>query len=390
MNYLFILFLLIAVVGCEQKSQVRHYTEVAVEAPAASVSSMDPHAGLDMGQDPHAGLDMPSAPMMATANVDVKSSLTWKVPEGWVEEPAKGLRLASFRDVARAQDIDVSIVPLGGSIAGGLESNLKRWLGQINVQVSQAQLQSFIQSSLDNIFDFSQLQKGQNPATKSMMVTIISLPEMTTFVKMTGDIKAISRNKVKFMDLVKSIHSKPESQGQSSQDETSIKDPHAGLDMSTSSTMLPTGNSVMEGHLTLKLPTGWEEQPVGGMRLATFRLASDPQKIDCSIVVLGGMAGGLEANLSRWMGQIGLKRSSESLQSLIHSSKSLKTQDGQEAKIYDFTTIQKDTATSDKSMIAAIISSAEVTIFVKMTGSIEAVSQNRNDFSELVKSLHHQ
>lgn len=378
MNYLFILFLSIAVIGCEQKSQVRHYTEVAVEAPTmlsgqapSTVSSMDPHAGLDMGQDPHAGLDMSSAPMMTEANTGTQNGLAWTAPEDWVEEPGKGLRLASFHDAARIKDIDVSIVPLGGSMAGGLESNLKRWLGQINVQVSQAQLQSFIKSSQDNVFDFSQLQKGQNPTTKSMMAVVISLPEITIFVKMTGSIEAISRNKAKFMTLVKSVHSKQGSPPMSS-------------------TMLPTANSVMQGHLTWSLPAGWEEQPATGMRLATFRLTSDPKKIDCSIVVLGGMAGGLEANLSRWMEQIDLKSSSKSLQSMIHSSESLKTQDGQEAKIYDFTSMQKDAPTSDKSMIAAIISSAEVTIFLKMTGSIEAVSQNRNGFSELVKSLHHQ
>lgn len=384
MNYIFILIFLVLVVGCEQKTRVRHYTEVVVEAPTAS--DMNPHAGMGIGENPHAGLDISSAPMMAAANAGTESNLTWNTPEGWVEEPAKGLRLASFHDRANPKDIDVSIVPLGGSLAGGLESNLKRWLGQINVQVSDEQLKSFMQSSKDNVFDFSQLQKGQKPATKSMMVSIISLLDRTVFLKMAGSIEAIGRNKFKFMDLAKTIQAKP-----GSSQEAMVNDPHAGLDMSSmSSSMMPTANSIVEGHLSWTLPKGWQEQPASGMRLATFRLASDPQKIDCYVVALGGMAGGLEANLSRWMDQIELQRSAENLQSLMNSSESLKTQDGQEAKIYDFTTIQKDVPTSDKSMIAAVISSAEVTVFIKMTGSVEAVSQNRNNFLELVKSIHHQ
>ena len=371
MNLLFFLISLIIVTGCEQKSQARHYTEVAIETPTAAVPFTDPHAGLDI-----------SSATMATDN-----TVAWNAPQGWVEESGKGLRLATFHDTTKPQDVDVSIVPLGGSMAGGLESNLKRWLGQINVQVPDAQLQFFMQSSRDNIFDFSQLQKDQSPSVKSMMVSIISLQDKTVFIKMTGSIEAINRHKKEFMDLVKSVHSKP---GLKKESLPADHPPMGDTDNSMPAMMLPTANSTMEGKLTWVSPAGWQEQPSSGMRLATFRLASAPQKIDCYIVTLGGMAGGLEANLSRWMGQIGLSASAESLQQLINSSQSLKTQSGQEAKIYDFISIQKNASTSDKSMIAAIISMPEVSIFVKMTGSIEAVSQNRNSFLELVKSLRHQ
>ena len=154
--------------------------------------------------------------------------------------------------------------------------------------------------------------------------------------------------------------------------------------------MLPTANSAMEGKLDWQTPPGWQEQPASGMRLATFHLISDPREIDCSIVSLAGMAGGLEANLSRWMEQIGLKSSSDRLQQLMNAQESLKIQDGQEARIYDFTSLQKNAPISDKSMIAGIISSPGVTLFVKMTGSIEAVRQNRKDFLDFVKSIRRQ
>lgn len=369
MRYLFLIFLM-AVTGCEQKPQARHYTEVVMEAPAAPVS--DPHAGMDMGKDPHAGLDMSS---MAT-----DGAVAWNAPQGWAEEAGQGLRLATFHDAANPKDIDVSIVPLGGSISGGVESNLKRWLGQINVQVPDEQLRSFIQSSPDNVFDFTQLQKGQDPSVKSMAVAIVPLQEMTVFVKMAGSIEAVSRNKEKFMELVKSVRSKPGAV------------PGAAAVASGGAmpaVMLPTANSAMEGKLAWKAPAAWREEPAGGMRMATFRVASDPQKIDCYIMSLGGMAGGLEANLSRWTGQIGLDPSAEHVQQLIGSSQSFKTQDGQDIKVYDFTSIQKGAPASDKSMIAAVLSTAGATVFVKMTGTIEAVGQNRDSFLELVKSIRH-
>ena len=173
MVYLFLAFSLLMFTGCEQKPQVRHYTQVTVEAPDASVPS--------------------------------KNNLTWKAPQGWVEEPGKGLRLVTFHDAANPKDIDVSIVPLGGSMAGGLEANLKRWLGQINVQVSDAQLQDLIRSSKDNVFDLSQLQKGLDPSSKSMMAAMISLPDTTVFVKMAGSIDAVTRHREKFKELVRSL-----------------------------------------------------------------------------------------------------------------------------------------------------------------------------------------
>ena len=247
MNYLFACVFLVAVVGCEQKPQPRQYTEEKIEAPQAAKPPMvaqgadphagldmsgamggeDPHAGLDMsgamgGQDPHAGLDMgnamtgtdphagldmsSAAPMMAAAGGH-KAKLAWSVPQGWTEEPGKGMRVATFHATNNPQEIDVSIVSLGG-MAGGLESNIKRWMGQIGVQASDEQFQKFIQAAKDNIFDFTWIQKGQPPATKSMVAAILTLGDSTVFVKMTGSIDAVTKHKNELVALAGSVHTK--------------------------------------------------------------------------------------------------------------------------------------------------------------------------------------
>ncbi len=186
--------------GCEQKPQVRQYTEVIVPAPLAQMPPMA------MKADPHAGMDMSVPPeMMPTVNSDLK--LAWDLPKGWAEKPGKGMRLASFYLVDNPQEIDVSIVSLGG-MAGGLEANLQRWLGQINVQVSDVQMQEFIQASQDNIFDFTQLQKGADSLSKSTIAAMITLGDTTVFVKMTGSIKAVGTYKKDFIALVKSVRAK--------------------------------------------------------------------------------------------------------------------------------------------------------------------------------------
>jgi len=163
-------------------------------------------------------------------------------------------------------------------------------------------------------------------------------------------------------------------------------DPHAGLDMS--SIGIPSGmNSSMSNMFSWTVPQGWKEESGGGIRLATFHLLTDKEAVDCSIVTLGGMAGGLEANLNRWMGQLGLQVSDDNLKQLLMTVQNLKTKDGLEAKVFDFTNIQAQGNSSDKSMLAAMIDVDQTTVFVKMTGSIEAVKQNKGNFLKLLGSI---
>ncbi len=141
------------------------------------------------------------------------------------------------------------------------------------------------------------------------------------------------------------------------------------------------------GILSWAVPQGWKEEPGEGMRLATFYLIADPDAIDCSIVSLAGPVGGLNANLERWLRQLGLQASDDSLNQLTSSVQILKTKDGLEIKVFDFTTLQTQGLPSDKSMIAAMIVLDQTTVFVKMTGSVESVEKNKVNFLKLLGSF---
>ncbi len=162
-------------------------------------------AAMPEGVDPHAGLDMSNAPMMPTANDSLEGKLVWVLPKGWQQQPGQGMRLVSFHLINDPEAIDVSIISLGG-MAGGLQANLKRWLGQINVD--DEALTAFIKASADNIFDFTQLQEGQEQSNKSMIAAMLMVEDATVFVKMTGSIKAVTQYKKDFLGLVKSVHLK--------------------------------------------------------------------------------------------------------------------------------------------------------------------------------------
>jgi hypothetical protein len=165
-----------------------------------------------------------------------------------------------------------------------------------------------------------------------------------------------------------------------------MKDPHAGMDMASMGSVLGQ-TAPTESSISWTVPEGWKEEPPSPMRLATFHSVKDSDSIDCSIISLGGPAGGVEANLTRWLGQLGLASSSDILKSLMKEAPVVKTKDGMEIKVYDFSSLQKGAEASDKSMMAAMIQVENSTIFIKLTGSLEEVKQNKGPFLELLGSI---
>lgn len=214
-SLLVILVLLFSGCGQDDSSKTRQYTEITIQSPLEQAPKMasggDPHAGLDMGsmaQDPHAGLDMGAfAGMSGTASEDSQSNLTWNLPKGWKQSPASKMRLATLRLASDPTAIDCSIISLPGG-AGGLEPNLRRWMGQIGLDVPEDQFTAFMANAKDKVFDFSLLQKGADQSQKSMIAAMLTIDSNTIFVKMTGTVGSVSKNKKEFSSLIKSVRAK--------------------------------------------------------------------------------------------------------------------------------------------------------------------------------------
>jgi hypothetical protein len=134
-----------------------------------------------------------------------------------------------------------------------------------------------------------------------------------------------------------------------------------------------------EGGLRWSLPKGWAESVSGGMRYATLKPAT-PGKIDVSVVVLPGPAGGELANVNRWRGQIGLSPVDEG--ALRAARKPLKTKAG-ELALYDFTS-DGDAKTR---LVVALAELEGNTWFLKMVGDAGPVATARPDFIRLLESL---
>lgn len=149
--------------------------------------------------------------------------------------------------------------------------------------------------------------------------------------------------------------------------------------------------------VTWKLPEGWvPKDSANGMRIGSFAamdpaLANsgeiDPNAVDVSVVSLGGSAGGLEANIRRWMGQVGLKASPEEMAEFVKKAARFKTLTGQEGLFIDLTGMLSGDMTQSKTIYGAIVQTEEYTVFVKAMGDFDRVRKQKPHVAAFAKSL---
>ncbi len=208
LNLCVILVLLLG--SCEKAQLMRTYDEVVIESPLKA-SGQNPHALMgNFGNE--------QTPAMPTASdqmpvENVSSAISWTTPDGWMEQKENGMRLATFKN-KNADSIECSIVNLEGK-AGDLESNVMRWMKQINFSFqSDTQLQEFIsrQAQLKTssglsyqVIDFTTLQTTSETASTSMISAILETDTATIFVKLTGTKSDVLQNKKQFLSLCNSI-----------------------------------------------------------------------------------------------------------------------------------------------------------------------------------------
>lgn len=136
--------------------------------------------------------------------------------------------------------------------------------------------------------------------------------------------------------------------------------------------------------LAWQTPPAWQELPGDGIRLAAFRLEQGGRRVETTVVMLGGAAGGVEANVARWLDQLGLRLAGDELAQFLAAGEPVATRGGLRLTVYDFTAL---TAPEGDSMLVAVGPALDQTLFVKMAGDGAVVAAARSDFLRLVGSL---
>jgi hypothetical protein len=133
----------------------------------------------------------------------------WVVPSGWKEQPLSEMRLASFKaGETSGQSADISVSSFPGD-AGGLESNVNRWRGQVHQSIldSDALAKTFERMTVDGVPGvFVDMQTPENAEKPDRIIgAVLRTNERTWFVKMTGPPALLQAQTENFRQFVNSF-----------------------------------------------------------------------------------------------------------------------------------------------------------------------------------------
>jgi hypothetical protein len=139
--------------------------------------------------------------------------VSWTKPAAWQEQPLSEMRQGSFRAAGPdGTSADISVVSFPG-VAGGLESNLNRWRGQVDLPPMSAEelqrtAQPFSAGQIQGIIVDYASPPGSAKASR-ILGAVIQTADRSWFVKMTGPPAFVETQKEIFDGFVRSFHFPP-------------------------------------------------------------------------------------------------------------------------------------------------------------------------------------
>ncbi len=132
------------------------------------------------------------------------------------------------------------------------------------------------------------------------------------------------------------------------------------------------------------MPDQWIQKEAGGMRLASFGTKTS-ELIDISIVTLSGAAGGLEANINRWRGQLGLEPLSGDAQ--LDTIDEINVNGMPVILVWLKSDADDAGAQAQQAILTAIIKHGAKQYFIKLMGPNEAIALEREYLNEFLGSV---
>src|SRR5215831_19191731 len=167
--------------------------------------------------------------------------------------------------------------------------------------------------------------------------------------------------------------------------EQSMPQQQDSMPINTAAPRMP-GGFAPAAQTTVTTPTNWEPQPLSQMRQASFMVKGDNGAVaDVSFVSLGSAAGNVLENVNRWLGQLSQPPITE--QKLGEMAQRLRTSLG-DVTIVDLGGLPDiaDPA-RDGRIIAAMVTTADSTLFFKMRGNADLTEAQKGDFIKWVATV---
>jgi len=166
------------------------------------------------------------------------------------------------------------------------------------------------------------------------------------------------------------------------------KNPHAAMGKNPHGAMGAMGKAAPAAQagerptFSWKLPEGWKVEASGGMISATFLPIDAAEKFKATLIILNGEAGGVDGNLGRWLGQLGLAAAPVDIAKLKTAATPI-TSKKITGSLYDLTL----TPTQENTFVVAILPVEGFSVFVKFQSDAATAKRNKQKFIDLLNSM---
>jgi hypothetical protein len=253
--------------------------------------------------------------------------ISWTEPKEWKKDPPRDDRYASFRITAKPKELEVKVSPLSAKDFD-LMKNMHRWQKHVNKPLSE------------------------RPEDNEQYTTREKFGKLDiTWVDMTGlGVHTVSK----------------------------APDPLAA----NKKDFLLANPMNEAGRIPFKyaVPEGWAKKPARKLALDVYEVAEGNRSAEVTLTPLGGDPA---SNINRWRDQVGLK---EAPPDAIAKSTKLIMVAGINSYYVDIANPQYDPA---KNRILGVIVpfNRKTSWFIKMTGPVDVVGQQKNAFETFVQSF---
>lgn len=208
-----LIFLSLGLPACYRDAPSREITDIQHVSPEQRVTPPVLTTAERFGLENAASSDPNETTLSSIDNVasgetgSKPNRIAWTPPPTWTQGESRPMRLATFFP-ANEKNVECSVIVLSGE-AGGIEPNLNRWRGQMELSPLSsdelARLATF--DLLDSQATYMECT-GTLPTGEAwaLLGLICPLANETIFVKMTGPAASVIPEKEHFMAFVRSFH----------------------------------------------------------------------------------------------------------------------------------------------------------------------------------------
>jgi hypothetical protein len=213
-SFLAIIFSLLSLISaCSAPEKETATNPPSTPSPGSPTAAQTPPASnIAVGHGSSAAVTASQAPS--------SGEIKWTPPSRWKLGPERPMRAATFLIPAAAGDKEGAECAVFGQIGGGVEANIKRWVGQFeqpdgsSSEAKAKQKKETINGlpvttvDLTGTFTGSGMAMGQPSEKKTgyrLLGAIIEGPQGEIFFKLTGPAKTVAAAQEEFQSLLKSL-----------------------------------------------------------------------------------------------------------------------------------------------------------------------------------------